>query len=340
MPRLSLSYRDRHLTLVAAALCTLFTATACERGADAATRPPVAAPVSTPAPTTRTPSTAPSTEAARSLAGIPGALFYTDDNGHLSRLTTNGTLIRVASDADLAEVSPDGTRVARITESGDVLVTDREGGPTRKIYSHAASLGMGPTWSADGRSLLIARNPTEFDRRPGVLTVATKRFTALPALNEYLHPRWSGDGRSIAMVTGCRLATAAADGSKIRVVPVVGDGNRKNNPTGSYACDVLSVNRDGTRLAIDLKAGDEPAGDIAGDYSADTVIDTATGAAVALPVRGEVRAVLFRPDGSMIVRSRSGKVTTLTVLSADGRQLAKVAEPASVNKLGLTDYTR
>ena len=339
MLRLSLSYRDRHLTLVAAALCTLFTATACGQGADAATsRAPIAVPVSKPAADT---TTAPSTEAARSLAGIPGALFYTDDNGHLSRLTTDGTLIRVASDAGLAEVSPDGTRVARITDSGDVLVTDREGGPTRKIYSHAASAGMGPTWSADGQSLLIARNPTEFDLRPGVLTVATKRFSPLPALNnKYLHPRWSGDGRTIAMVTECRLATAKADGSGIRVVPVVGDSSRKNNPTGSYACDVLSVNQDGTRVAIDLKAGDEPAGDIVGDESADTVIDTATGAAVALPVRGQVRAVLFRPDGSMIVRSRSGKVTTLTVLSADGRQLAKVVEPASVNKLVLTDYTR
>ena len=103
---------------------------------------------------------------------------------------------------------------------------------------------------------------------------------------------------------------------------------------------MVSVNRDGTRLAVDLEAASEPGGDITGDIAAGTVLDTVTGAAVALPVRGQVLAVRYRPDGSMLVRSRLAEVTTLTVLSAEGRQIAQVVEPTALRELTLAAWTR
>ncbi len=328
----------RRLLTAVGALCLTATLAACDNAFASATPNP--APVTSP--TATAPAAAPAwTEAARSVPGMPGALFYESADGALVRRTVAGELLLVADDVWRADITPDGRRTAFIDDDGDVMVTDRPGDRPRRIYRHAAPDGFGPAWSPDGTKLLIGRAVSESDVRPGVLEVATGRFTALPKLRGHLDFRWSGDGRALAFTTGeCRLLTSAADGSGKRLVPVVGDENRKDNPSGSFACDVVSVNRDGTRLAVDLKAASEPGGDITGDVAADTVIDTATGATVALPVRGQVLAVLYRPDGSMLVRSRLAKVTTLTVLSAEGRQTAQVVEPTALRTLTLAAWTR
>jgi TolB protein len=326
----------RRLVTAVGALCLSATLAACDNASAAGA--PNAVPVTSPAATV--PAVTP-TEAARSVPGVPGALFYESEGGDLVRRTIAGELLPVANDAWRSDVSTDGRRTAFIEDDGDVMVTARPGDRPKRVYRHAAPEGIGPAWSPDGTKLLIGRAAPESDPRPGVLEVATGRFTALPKLQGHLHFRWSGDGQTLAFATGeCRLLTSAADGNGKRLVPVVGDENRKNNPSGSFACDVVSVNRDGTRLAVDLKAASEPGGDITGDIAADTVIDTATGATVALPVRGQVLAVLYRPDGSMLVRSRLAKVTTLTVLSAEGTQIAQVAEPTALRKLTLAAWTR
>jgi TolB protein len=279
-----------------------------------------------------TPTTSP--EAAHSLAGFPGTLLYlTDDD--VVRRDLSGSLVPT----EHGTVSPDGTRAAEITENGDVMVTDGVGQTPRRIYRHAALMGYGPAWSPDGRTLIIGRQVSEEDVRPGLLDVATGRFTEAPGLKPGLQPLFSGDGRRIAFVDECRLFVANADGSGRTVVPVVGDENRKNNPAGASTCDVVSVNLDGTRLAVNLKGPDEPSGDIAGDIAANTVIDTATGAAVALPISGEILAVLYRPDGTLVVRSRKGGTTTLTALSATGEQIAQVVEPTDLRKLDLSVWT-
>jgi TolB protein len=332
MHQLSTSYR--RIARTVGALCvTLVAATACQN-AEAAT---------TPAATGTTGRAGASTPvvAARSMPGLPGALFYLTPEHHLVRLTPINELLPLGTQAWGADVSPDGRRVARIEQDGDVLVTDHEGDEARRIYRDAAPYGIGPAWSPDGTKLLIARSAGDAHLHPGLLNVATGRFTELPRLNHHLHLRWSGDGRSLAFTTGeCRVLTSTATGTKMRVVPVLGDPSRKKNPSGTYACDVVSVNRDGTRLAVNLKGPSDPAGDIVGDMTANAVIDTATGATVALPVRGTVLAVLYRPDGTMLIRSRKGTATTLTVLGPDGTRVAKVTEPAVARGLELVAYTR
>jgi TolB protein len=317
------------ITAISLALGSGLCTSACG-GANASTTPEV----SSCAPPT-TPSPAPA-EAARSIAGIPGALFYRNEDYDIFRRTLAGELLPTAG----GEMSPDGKRRAFVEEDGDVMVTDGEGQTPRRIYRHAATMGYGPVWAPGGTTLVIGRQVSEEKVDLGLLDVGTGRFTALPGIKAGLHPRFSGDGRRIAFMDDCRLLLAPADGGDPVLVPVIGDQNRKNNPSGSYACDVLSVDADGSRITVDLKGADEPAGDIAGDLTADTVIDTVTGAAVALPVNGEVLAVLYRPDGSLIVRSRKSTTTLLTVLSPTGEQIAQVVEPSKLKDHDLAYWTR
>jgi hypothetical protein len=70
------------------------------------------------------------------------------------------------------------------------------------------------------------------------------------------------------------------------------------------------------------------------------VIDTATGAAVALPVRGTVLAVRYPPDASMLVRSRQGTVITLTVWAPDGTRVGQAVEPPAMRAVDLVAWTR
>jgi TolB protein len=332
MHQLSTSYR--RLARTVGALCFALVATTACQNANAATTPGASGAVGRAGASTPV-------VAARSVPGLPGALFYLTPEHHLVRLTPTNELLPLGTQAWGADVSPDGRRVARIEQDGDVLVTDHEGDEARRIHRDAAPDGIGPAWSPDGTKLLIARSADEATLRPGLLNVATGHVTPLPRLNHHLHFRWSGDGRTLAFTTGeCRVLTSTAAGKKMRMVPVLGDPSRKKNPSGSYTCDVVSVNRDGTRLAVNLKGPSDPAGDIVGDTAADTVIDTATGATVALPVRGTVLAVIYRPDGTMLIRTRKGRTTTLTVLGADGGQIAKVVEPAVTRGLELVAYTR
>jgi TolB protein len=336
---LPLSTSYRRTALAVGALCLALATTACQ-GAAASTLPsPTPSPAAAPGVSaTAAPGT---TEAARSVAGVPGALFYLTADDRLVRRTLTGGLLTLGAEAWGADVSPDGRRVARIEPDGDVLVTDREGDAPRRLLRNAAPDGIGPAWSPDGTTLLVARSDGDAPARPGLLDVATGRFSELPALHRGLHPRWSGDGRTVAYTDGeCRLMTGTVDGRERRPVPALSDPSRRRNPSGAFACDVVSVNRDGTRLAVDLKGPAEPAGDIVGDLTADTVIDTATGATVALPVRGTVLAVLYRPDGSMLVRSRLGKVTTLTVWGPDGTRVARAVEPAAMRDVDLMAWTR
>jgi TolB protein len=315
---------------VALACCSLLAAIAgCDDKATAA------------ASSASSPAAAPPGEA-RSIAGLPGALFYLrPESDELVRLTVSGPLKKVAGDAGAADVSPDGQRVATIPEAGGVLVTDSEGGSPHTLIGGPIAPEVGAAFSPDGAKLLVGKAGPDDANHPGVVDVATGTFTELPAsLREYLNFRWTGDGKRLVFATGdCALLTSDAAGGDVREVPVVGDGDTAKNPTGTYACDPVSVNTDGTRVTVNLKATDEPVGETS-DAIADTVLDTATGAPVPLPVKGDILAALYRTDGVLLVRSRDGDRTTLTQVSPAGTALASVVEPASMELFDLVAYTR
>jgi TolB protein len=248
-----------------------------------------------------------------------------------------------------ASVSPDGSQIAYVDEdhsgaAGELIVTDRDGGQARSVLSDVVGLGFEPAWSPDSRRLLVARLPEGSSEGPvvyGVVDVATGAFTPLRQQIEGLHPLWSADGQHVGYVTGtCQLMVADADGGNQRMVPVIGDPDPVVNPQRRFGCDLYSISPDGSLMAVDQAVGDEPWGDIGGSLAADVVIDTRTGAEVPLPVPGQLRAVLFLPNGEVLVRSTDGDTFTLTLLNPDLSIKTQVPEPpvASANPCGQSTY--
>ncbi len=110
------------------------------------------------------------------------------------------------------------------------------------------------------------------------------------------------------------------------------------NPDRERSCDPFSLSPDGSKMAVDLHTGDTPDGDIGRNVFANTVVDTGTGAIVRLPVSGTVSAVLFQPDGGMLVRTTDGGRNRLTLVSSTGSVTAQVTEPAAAKGLWLIGY--
>jgi hypothetical protein len=73
--------------------------------------------------------------------------------------------------------------------------------------------------------------------------------------------------------------------------------------------------------------------------NANAVVDTGTGKPVALPVVGAIEAALFRPDGSLLVRTGLRGSHTLSVIDAHGRLVARSPEPAAVKQATLVSWT-
>jgi TolB protein len=284
---------------------------------------------------------APVVEAPQSVPGLPGTLFYVTPNGDtLVRIAVDGKRPVMASGFEdwRGDVTPDGKRIAYVADDATVRVI--EAGTRRSL---AVSGGEDPTslpsWSPDGTRLLLDRKDFGGSQaRPGVFDVESGTFTPLAVTGHHL--RWSGDGRSIVYATDdCRLMVAASDGTNPRQVPVLGDGDRAVNPSGSYACIPVGASADASRVAVTLHSGDASQGSGTDDGPADSVIETATGQAVPLPVEGLVNAALFRPDGTLLIRSDDDGDTTLTLLSAADTIIARVIEPATLRDYTLVAYT-
>jgi TolB protein len=131
------------------------------------------------------------------------------------------------------------------------------------------------------------------------------------------------------------LGIADADGGNAHVVPVFASNNATVNPQMRRSCDPYSISPDGSMMAVHQRTGDQPDGDIGRDLTANAVVDTRTGADVPLPVTGTVNAVLFRPDGTILVRTTGDGGNQLTLLNPDRTVRAQVAEPTSVHNAAL-----
>jgi TolB protein len=280
----------------------------------------------------------PSAGPARSVPGLPGTLVYRDpQTDRLVSPAPDGRTVVVATGIPGAlDVSPDGTRLAYADEA--VLHTLTLPGGKPVTVPGGIDPDDVPSFSPDGTRLLLTRT-VDGQRRAGSVELATGRFTALPATVNGTRLRWSGDGRSIVYRTPqCRLVVVAADGSNPVTVPSIGDDDRAVNPNGYAACKLVGVSRDASRLAVTLSIG--ATGEPGSDPQADTTVSAATGAVAVPPVEGAVEAVLFRPDGTMLVRSTGARGGTLTLLTADDTIIAQVTEPAAVREFDLVAHTR
>jgi TolB protein len=327
----------RAAAAIGGTLIALFTA-ACTSH-PAATRG-ASAPDPGPPPASPTP-TASATPAA--IGGITGTLYYVDhypDRDQVLRSTPAGVTRVLPAGGHSANVSPDGRRIAYITDGADLVVTDGAGAQPRTVMHGVADPGYEPAWSPDGTRLLVTRqDPKGPGGQPGIVDVATGRFTVLAHDPRGIHYLWSADGQHLGYSTGvCQLGLADPDGGNAHLVPVLGSQDPKLNPDQRRTCDPYSISPDGTRMAVDLHTGDMPDGDIGRGLHANAVIDTRTGTSVRLPVTGTVTAVLFQRDGGMLVRTRTGESTALVRLSAAGTVVGRATETPATKDIELLAY--
>jgi TolB protein len=304
----------------------------------------------TPAPATTTPAAAQPADQPATTRTINGKLFYVAKDStartHSRLYRLDGSRLRtVLSGSGIlnVEASPDGRHLAYILSNGDLMVSGADGSAPRKLRSNAVTAGFGPTWSGDGTRVVTAVNIGAQRWQAGTVRISDGRYAALPrAIQDNIHYRLTGDGTRYFYSDGrCSILSARTDGTRIRKVPGLGlDATGAANPRRLRACDIVSLNRDGSRMTVDLHVGNDTDGDIGGSRSADAVVDTATGKVVALPVRGTVRQALFLNDGTLLVRSGSAGRPVLTLLSSTLAVLATRTEPASVRDFVLVDYTR
>jgi WD40 repeat protein len=296
-----------------------------------------AAPASAAAAATATAASATTTITAN--AKINGTLYYVKDTVDSVKFFSyrNGKLRTVLNGypAYFAEFSPDGKRLAYVTESGRLRVSNPDGTHVRNFSLRVAPVGFGPNWTANGKGLIVARAS---DGKAGVVQVSNGRFTALPRSIRGIHYRMTGDGKRYLWSDGTGgIWSARIDGTGIKRVPVLGKNDR-TNPKWLRAYDIVSTNRDGSRITVHLLKGDDNDGDIGSGEVADTVVDTTTGKPVALPVRGPVSQVLYLSNGELLVRSGPASKRVLTLLSAKGKVLVSKTESAALRNLTLRDY--
>lgn len=172
-------------------------------------------------------------------------------NRHL--VTTTGAGIRASAPA----VSPDGTRLAFVQESGDdggdIAIADADGRNARLI-THDHEFNFRPAWSPDGERVAFA---SERDGNPEIYVMDADggnlvRLTDDPAWDGA--PAWSPDGTLIAfdrhVDDRLDIRVMRADGSDERpVVSMTIHGRFTGAPTWSP---------DGTRLAFAGDVGGVP----------------------------------------------------------------------------------
>ncbi len=144
-------------------------------------------------------------------------IYVIDSDGeNLERITEHG------STANSPTYSPDGSRIAYVTDDADglrVYVKDLNSGETTRIEALRDGNYMTPAWSPDGRTLAFA---VHGGARSGIFTWDVERECCLTNLTESrfddISPTFSSDGRMLAFNSN-RLGTTIP---QIYVMPATG----------------------------------------------------------------------------------------------------------------------
>jgi hypothetical protein len=264
------------------------------------------------------------------LPPVPGTVFYLDRVG---RLYADGRRYPGGEVANV-NVSPDGTRVTWVDSfnTGNLLMSNLDGGNRRTVHLKVDGSCVEPVWSGDSTRMLFVSQPVV--RSLGILYFAGG---AGDDLGEPLgcHYRWSADGKRIAYLHGDLGAVTVSDtyGGRERTLDedVLG--------ADRVFTDLAAISADGGRICVSTVAEGEPVGDVARDLNCDTVIDVAGRKVVDLPIAGELRAVLFTPDGGLLARVDTGSGSELVLLDADDRLVARSVETPAEAGRSLLSYT-
>ncbi|WP_174534633.1 WD40 repeat domain-containing protein [Micromonospora chalcea] len=226
-------------------------------------------------------------------------------------------------------VSPDGKRVAWVETTGAVWVSAIDGSGRRKLRDGVDDVCWSPVWLPNSQQLVVRLNPGGDDPATGVLDVSSGKFTKVTGLDG-CHAVFAADG-TLAYADGSDGTIVLTDrnGGSRRTVPGLGT---KGSRYVSF--DLSSLSPDGRRLALLRIDRNGTYGDAARELLVNAVLDTRTGKEVSLPFEGrQLRQVFFQPDGSMVVRVRSGDRYTVVLVDATGRKITERAEPSALRDM-------
>jgi hypothetical protein len=274
-------------------------------------------------------------------AALPGTLLYAPpgSNGKITLQTwtapADPKAAAALADTDALGVtlSPDGKQIAYV-QGGSVKVAGIDGSGGKTVLSGVDGECAEPNWSADASRVTAAQGG-----KAGTVATAGGVFTPFPTAVTGCHVLLSADGSTIAYATGDGgIMVAHADGSAPHAVPKLGaDGGatrrRSNHP--------MSVSADGKLLAIFVQQGESSEGGDSGAgraLVANEIVDAATGAAVTLPVTGELEQAYFLPKGGLLVRTQEKDSLTVTLLSADLKVIGHAVEPPALTAAVLLGY--
>ncbi|MEU7171180.1 hypothetical protein ABZ949_06780 [Micromonospora tulbaghiae] len=260
------------------------------------------------------PNGASSTSTVRLQSWRPG-----DDPVRLLSVPYEAAVLNVAA-------SPDGKRMSWVDGAGAVWVSDLDGSERRKLRDGVDNMCWSPVWMPNSLQLVV-RLTAGGDT--GVLDASSGKFTKVTGFDG-CHAVFAADG-TLAFADGSDGTIVLTDrnGKTRRTVPDLG---AKGSRYVSF--DLSSLSPDGGRIALFRIDRNGTYGDAARDLLVNAVLDTRTGKEVALPLEGrQLQQVFFQPDGSMVVRVRSGGGHAVILVDPAGKKITERAEPSALRDM-------
>jgi dipeptidyl aminopeptidase/acylaminoacyl peptidase len=150
----------------------------------------------------------PGTRGAVAAAWAPsGRELAFERDGVVYAINADGTGTRALLKGSDPSWSPDGRRLA-FARDGRIVVARRNGSSARAVTSGPTDAR--PAWAPNGRLLAFVRD--------GMVSIVSSSGGPVSALLPGADPNWSRDGRRIAFADAAGVATAAPDGTDVRLV--------------------------------------------------------------------------------------------------------------------------
>ena len=166
--------------------------------------------------------------------------------GVVHLLNADGSGIRAVLRGSSPAWSPDGRRLA-VVRDGRIVVARRNGRAVHALTDGPADAA--PAWAPGGGRIAFVRD--------GVVSVVSLATRAVSAVAPGADPAWSPDGRRIAFATPSGIASAATDGSDVRIETLSAGDRAPAWASDMTTLDVVQQDntivthaQDGTRSAI------------------------------------------------------------------------------------------